>query len=93
MILTGQLSKRDQSHREELTAIVRDWFVTESLLKTRDMVISSSDEKAFLIGSLAQMQANRRLLETLRKELGSIIPELMKIQSETVESIYTKIPK
>ncbi len=80
-----------EPEREELLAVVRDWVIIKPLLEARDVAINSSDEKTFLIVRFAQMRANQRLLDALRKELGSIIPELMKYQSEITESIHNKV--
>ncbi len=80
-----------EAESKELTQVVADWAFIKPMLETRHMAINSADEKTYLIARFAQRQANQRLLDTLRKELDTVISELMKNQTEITESIYKKL--
>lgn len=80
----------------EITQILESWPYIEKLVEAnpinKNVKISGAEFKTYMIVALAQMFANRRLINQLNKDLSEAISKMIELQSNITAIIYEKYP-
>ena len=66
----------------EMKQIYAFWNYIIALVENEHIKFNNNDYKNYMIVSLAQMQANQRLMKKLNKKLDSTIVQLVEISSK-----------